>query len=243
MRDLPLTSRIRAFTLVETLVVVAIIALLAGIVVSASRSSLSMASRAKSAANLKNFGIAMFNYAADNNDFLPGSTGGNAGTLSGISPLAKSGAANSLQVRLMPYLEKDRPGGNWGTYFMKSLSYPAWLEFNGGTNDNRTPAYLGCQSYEMPDGTSISPFGGPSPTIGPMRLAALHERLSQIPPGQSKPYAVIEVDLMLYDALTWRQPSWLANLPSNALHGSARNVLYFDGSVSAVATNKKPYPW
>lgn len=233
-----------AFTLVEILVVIAIIATLAAVAVPSFNSARRSASRAKSAANLKNFALAMQTFGADNNGFLPGANGGSAGTLSGISPVAKSGSANSLQVQLMDYLERDRPSGNsWGTFFMKSLAYPEWQTFNKGTNDNQIPAYLACQSYRLPDGTSFSPFGGPGKTDLPMRAVAVHALLSKVPVDQPKPYAVIEVDQPLFNAATWNNPGWKKNLPPSALHGGVRNVLYFDGSVSPVATNKQPCPW
>jgi prepilin-type N-terminal cleavage/methylation domain-containing protein/prepilin-type processing-associated H-X9-DG protein len=236
-------SRPPAFTLVELLVVIAILAVLAGLAVPAFSSSSRSASLAKSVSNLKGFGTAMHSFAADNSGSLPGATGTNRGTLMGVSPIAKSSAANSLQVQLMNYLEKERPrGDNWGVFFMKSLAYPEWQKFNKGTNDNQIPAYLACQSYRLPDGSSISPFGGPAPMQRPMRSVALSAVLSGIPPDQPKPYALIEVDQQLLSALGLN-PGWRRNLPTNAHHGRVRNVLYFDGSVAAVPTNQLPKPW
>lgn len=229
--------------MVEILVVIAIIALLAAVAIPSLNASRLSASRAKSAGNLKNFGAAMYTYAADNNGMMPGADGGSSGTLSGISPIAKSSAANSLQVQLMTYLEKERPSGNkWGTFFMKSLAYPAWQSFNGGTEDNQIPGYVACQSYTLHDGSKFSPFGGPAKTQLPMRMVAMQAKLSSIPSSEPKPYAVIEVD---QDILTiiGSSASWKKNLSTNALHGKVRNVLYFDGSVAAVATNNQPKPW
>jgi prepilin-type N-terminal cleavage/methylation domain-containing protein/prepilin-type processing-associated H-X9-DG protein len=243
MRLVSSSPRRSAFTLVEILVVIAIIALLAALAIPSFNSARLSASRAKSAGNLKNFGAAIYTFAADNNGMMPGADGGNAGTLSGISPIAKSAAANSLQVQLMTYLEKERPSGNmWGTFFMKSLAYPAWQGFNKGTSDNQIPAYVACQSYVLPDGSTISPFGGPAKTQRPMRTAALQDKLSSIPSDQPKPYAVIEVDQEILSVLG-SSASWRKNLPTNALHGKVRNVLYFDGSVATVGTSNQPKPW
>ncbi len=232
-----------AFTLVEILVVIAIIAVLAALAIPSLSASRLSASRAKSAGNLKNFGAAMYTYAADNNGMMPGADGGSAGTLSGISPIAKSAAANSLQVQLMTYLEKERPSGNkWGTFFMKSLAYPAWQSFNEGTADKQIPAYVACQSYALPDGTKFSPFGGPAKTQLPMRTIAVQAKLSSIPLDQPKPYAVIEVDQEILTTIS-SSASWKKNLSTNALHRKVRNVLYFDGSVATVATSNQPKPW
>jgi len=230
--------------LVELLVVIAIIAVLAGFSVPAIASSLNSASKVKSAGNLKNFGAAMNTFVADNNGRLPGANGGSSGTLSGISPIAKSSAANSLQVQLMAYLEKDRPAGNsWANFFMKSLAYPAWQKFNKGISDNGVPAYIACQSYPLPDGTAVSPFGGPNGTDLPMTMFQLQSKLAQIPAGQTKPYAVIETDQALYERVTWNTPGWKNKLPSTPLHRELRNVLYFDGSVQSVPVTNFPYCW
>jgi len=233
-----------AFTLIELLVVIAIIAILASVSFPAIASAMTSASKAKSAGNLKNFGVAMHSFVADNNGRLPGANGGSSGTLSGISPIAKSSSANSLQVQLMTYLEKERPSGNsWGSFFMKSLAYPAWEKFNKGTADNGVPSYIACQSYKLPDGSSISPFGGPEGTNIPFTLLQMQTRLTQMPLGQSKPYAVIETDQALYQRVTWNNPGWKSKLPSTPLHREVRNVLYFDGSVQAVSATNSPYCW
>lgn len=231
-----------AFTLVELLVVIAIIAILAAIAVPAFSSAQFSASRAKSAGNLKNFGAAMYSFVADNNGMMPGPANGN--TLSRISPHASSGSANGLEVQLMTYLEKERPSGNsWGTFFMKSLAYPAWQSLNKGTGDNGIPCYLACQAYPMPDGTVFSPFGAQG-GVKPMSAVALQSKLSQFTADQIKPYALIELDQSLFNtAVTWVSPGWKSRLSTNALHGKARNVLYFDGSVAAVSVDRKPLPW
>lgn len=231
-----------AFTLIEILVVVAILAILASIAIPSFSAARLSASKAKSAANLKNFGAAMYSFVADNNGRMPGATNTN-GTLSGISPIAKGSVTESLQRQLMTYLEKDRPSGTSWVYFMKSLTYPAWQTFNKGTNDNNIPAYIACQSFPIPgEPNSFSPFGAGN--VLPRSLIAVQSQLDQIrAAGQPKPYAVIEVDQSLYEAVTWNNPSWKKNLSTNALHGKVRNVLYFDGSVAAVATNNQPSPW
>lgn len=223
-----------AFTLVELLVVITIIGLLAGLSIPAIGKARQTSSRGISAGNLKNLATAIFSYAGENDGSLPGGST----TLSGISPIAKASAANSLQVQLMDYLDKNRPSGNsWGSYYLKSLSYPAWLTFNKGTNDRQIPAYIACQDYPDGQGGSISPFGGGKASNSPMKLLQLPSG------GTNRPYAVIETDQKLYSSVTWNTPSWRANLSSNALHGAVRNVLYFDGSVQAVSVDKTPYPW
>ncbi|MCH8511973.1 MAG: DUF1559 domain-containing protein [Kiritimatiellae bacterium] len=68
----------RGFTLIEMLVVIAIIALLAAIIVPSIHRALESAKSTQCASNLRQVGIAMTGYALENNGFLPpaGSWGG-----------------------------------------------------------------------------------------------------------------------------------------------------------------------
>ena len=61
----------RNFTIIEILVVIGIIAILAGILVPTVISSLNRGRRTNNISNLKQLHIAMMYYAEDNNDFLP----------------------------------------------------------------------------------------------------------------------------------------------------------------------------
>jgi prepilin-type N-terminal cleavage/methylation domain-containing protein len=69
MQKQPLTPR--AFSLVELLVVISIIALLAAIAVPAIRGAQENGQRAKCAANMKSVGAGIHLYAAENNGKLP----------------------------------------------------------------------------------------------------------------------------------------------------------------------------
>ena len=72
MRYTPPRSRVRAFTLTELLVVIVIIAVLAGILLSVFQGVREMANESKCASNLRQLGVACLLFAGEHNGQLPG---------------------------------------------------------------------------------------------------------------------------------------------------------------------------
>jgi prepilin-type N-terminal cleavage/methylation domain-containing protein len=86
-------------TLVEVLVVIAIIAILIGLLLPATRRVDGVAARAKCANNLKQIGLAVANFASAHQDRLPA-------YVSNIAPELPDGYSSNL-VALLPFLEQS----------------------------------------------------------------------------------------------------------------------------------------
>src|SRR5271154_6665991 len=73
--NLPIATKSKAFTLIELLVVVAIIALLVAILIPSLSKARDRARTVRCGANLRQWGIAAWNYSAANNGVLPAKGG------------------------------------------------------------------------------------------------------------------------------------------------------------------------
>ena len=143
----------RGFTLLELLVVVAIIGLLAAILFPAFERAREMARRAACESNLKQIGLGIAQYVADNDEIMVGV--GSAGTANGSWKCWISPYINNLDVFYCP------DGGYKSPYSAGSLrenanqnadGFPSCYTGNGGVDSSYGVYNSACDNSAMPWG-------------------------------------------------------------------------------------------
>lgn len=200
------------FTLLELLVVVAIIGILAAILMPAIGTVRSRASSAECAAQLRQVGTGWQMYLQDHGNILPTSHLGDP--FSGQGPYYNRDPRR-IQAHIGPYLEIEE-ASTWSTSedkmsFTELLSWDAWQ----GARRGPGPSIIG----NLP----IKLTNSPDPVKPPWgKSISLIEN-----PSDSPMYT--EADAVLVPSAGWSQ-----FLPEQPVHGGYRNTLFFDGHVEQV---------
>lgn len=214
----PLPPSTRAFSLLEILSVIAIVAILVAVGIPGLANMRTNASKAASASNLRQIGVAIQSYVGENDGRLPGPTKGGQYPIYGVS----RATAENLASYLAPYL--DLPPVNSGSAPAKVFAFPAYFARYG--NYDSAPSYFANQ--RVTDGErSYNPWGyaqaDPTRSGSPTKVVAVASA------GLANTWALTEMDQEL--PVLDPGSGWFGKLPNKPFHGATRNTLYFDGSV------------
>ena len=203
----PLPARVGAFTLLEMLVVIAVIAVLTTILFPVLGSVRASAQSARCVSNLRQVGVAIQAYASDNKGTLP-ATG-----FFGISSYYNRDLRN-FQNSLLNYLSL-LPATTWSTSSPTDMSHSAIFDCPGYKGADGGKCYLLQQVVTSPNGTTMKPWGAVSMT-GAITTKPL--KTSTLPDGA---WAIRDND----------------STPTDMNHTGYQNTLYFDWHVGRVAVN------
>jgi prepilin-type N-terminal cleavage/methylation domain-containing protein len=108
-----------AFTLIEVIVVLAIIAVLIGLLLPAVQRVREAAVAAKGKNQIKQIGLALQNYASTHSDRLPGTSNPDTYSVSENRPFAL--------FAILPYLEVHEPYWRYGPFGVENIAVPTYL--------------------------------------------------------------------------------------------------------------------
>ncbi len=231
--------RARAFTLIEVLVVVSIIAVLAGLLLTSLSSITKSGDDTKCVSNLRQVAMAVNAYASDNDDTLPG-------------PLTRGQYpffhGSSLSGFIVSYLGLSKTNLQWvpenSVFVCPSFARAAEATpgFQSVTTYGWIPNYIAANYGD----TGIRPWGYPLDPLRPaLKRASLASQLvpsTQRPENATTAVAYREVSRVI-EYRTGMMPDWFYRLPDRALHGGHLNAIFWDWHVGrASETTGKALP-
>nr|MBA3686945.1 prepilin-type N-terminal cleavage/methylation domain-containing protein [Planctomycetota bacterium] len=168
-----------AFTLVELLIVIAIIAVLVSLLVPAVGMALGAARTAKCQSNLRQVGMGILAYAADADDAVVPTTARFDGAIGGAAGAGSGYACWQWSELLMPYLEFEErlsQGANSGSDVWRRKQGLATSD--GQTDTERRTVITGCplakgrRKHEWIAGSGYASLGlGKNPSLGSLSTA------------------------------------------------------------------------
>jgi len=142
----------RGFTLIELLVVIAIIGVLIALLLPAVQAAREAARRAQCTNNLKQIGLALFNYESSNGSFPPGMFGQSA---LDVNPCTSVNGQTMFSM-MLPYMELGTISNSinfmlpsWGPTISSSGASDAWGAYQATAFLTKVTSYL-CPSDQWP---------------------------------------------------------------------------------------------
>ena len=212
------------FTLIEILVVIAMIAILSAVSMAGFRAAFISANRARCATNLRAIGVGMLAYAADNNQNLPESGGTIAHGSTDVAPPVGSGLPGWTE-QLEPYL-----GPSTDTIANRVYTCPDSSKI--WPNNKQYSYFNGAHAGYIKN----PPAGATS--FGPVNLLHVHSLSAWIMAGDNSfggfPGSPDDDDKDDYTS----DPAFNGGIPSAPtiipIHGGYSNILFGDGHVEAL---------
>ena len=204
-----------AFTLVELLVTMAILAILAALVISVSSQVRVAGDRSKAISNMRSIGSAVLAYAADNDTTLPGPL------WPGQMPELDPTRAGRLVRELSSYLDIEMPASPVVIDLFVPLAYRKVM---GGDALSTSRTYVMNMAAVAESGGPLNPWGSlvSGSESSPLRLASVpHDAWGFSDADQQHPRVI--------------GASWSSNTPEEPVHGK-RLAWFFNGGVKQVDT-------
>lgn len=200
------------FSLVELLVIIAILGVLVGLGSAALMSARSKADRSVAISNLRQIGAALHQYCADHSGRLPGPM------WPGQIPVPDPQRAGRLVRELAGYLGIE-PGSEPASVFVP----PAVRRVMAASSIPESRPYVLNMAVANPGAAPLTPWGNLASGGGePLPIAAV----------PASGWAMSDADQLHPRVL---QASWRANTPPAPVHGPNRMALQFSGSVEMIS--------
>ena len=218
----------RNFTLIELLIVVAIIAILAGMLLPALNKARAKATSIACSSNLRQITQAMMRYALDNNEYIPGGTGFGQGELKAI---ITNGMPYFWRILISPYLGISI--GNTPAWDSNALNTAA-----GKIEKVKSSNVFACPDWKARTRSAFTPFAGAyGQAIAHTQKSWYHKyNLRDI---KDKPYSKVLLygdapnlntgkEGMIGTFWVW----YIGNAKDYFAHGEGSNTSWADGHVS-----------